>query len=186
MKNSDSTKFSELYDTFFQKAYLFAKSYLHNKQAAEDIASDSIMKLWEKIRNEEVENTKALLFTIVKNNALDYLRKEMVRDKVHDIVLTNNSRELNFRISTLEECDPSFLFSKEIKDLINIALSKTSSQSRNIFQMSRFEHLSNKDIATKLNLSVKSVEYHITKVLTLLRNNLKDYLLILLILAIFC
>ena len=186
MKNSDSTQFSELYDTFFQKAYLFAKSYLHNKQAAEDIASDSIMKLWEKVRSEKVENAKALLFTIVKNSALDYLRKEMVREKVHDIVLTNKSRELNFRISTLEDCDPSILFSKEIQDLIDATLSKTSAQSKHIFQMSRFEHLSNKDIAAKLNLSVKSVEYHITKVLTLLRNNLKDYIPIILVLTYFC
>ena len=40
MKNSDSTKFSELYDTYFQKSYLLTKSYLHIKQAAEDRASD--------------------------------------------------------------------------------------------------------------------------------------------------
>ena len=185
MKYSDSTQFSELYDAFFQRAFLFAKSYLHNKQAAEDIASDSIMKLWERIKIEKVENTKALLFTIVKNNTLDYLRKEMVRGKVHDLVLTNKSHELNFRISTLEDCDPSLLFSKEIQNIIEKALSNTSAQSRNIFQMSRYEHLSNKEIAAKLNLSVKSVEYHITKVLALLRNKLKDYLPIILILTYF-
>lgn len=176
MKYSDSNQFSELYSDYFQKSYLFAKSYLHDKEAAEDIASDSIMKLWEKIRSEQVDNINALLLTIIKNSSLDYLRKEAVRYKVHDLVLSYQSHELDFRISTLEECDPSHIYSKEIQDIIDNSLSMMSAQSREIFQMSRYEHLSNKNIASTLNLSVKSVEYHIAKVLTLLRNNLKDYL----------
>lgn len=176
MNYSDSIKFSELYDKFFQKSYLFAKSYVHNSQVAEDIASDSIIKLWETINEEEIKNIPAFLLTILKNNALDYLRKESIRNKVHDIVLKNESRELNFRISTLEECDPSFIYSKEIQDIIDASLLTLSLQTKTVFEMSRYEHLSNKEIAEKLNLSVKSIEYHITKVLTLLRKNLKDYL----------
>lgn len=185
MNYFDSIKFSELYDKFFQKSYLFVKSYVHNNQVAEDIASDSIIKLWETIKNEEIKNVNAFLLTTLKNHALDYLRKESVRNKVHDIVLHNKTRELNFRISTLEECDPSLLYSKEIQDIIDTCLSTLSDQTRRIFEMSRYEHLSNRDIANKLNLSVKSIEYHITKVLTLLRNSLKDYLPTILILFYF-
>ena len=176
MRKLDTIKLSELYDSFFQKSYLFVKSYVHSKQAAEDIASDSIIKLFESLKEKEVENIKAFLLTILKNNSLDYLRKEAIREKAHDIVLINQTEELNFRISTLEGCDPSMLFSKEIQDIINTSLASTSAQTRKIFEMSRYEHLSNKDIASKLNLSVKSIEYHITKVLSLLRNDLKDYL----------
>ncbi|MDD3728222.1 MAG: RNA polymerase sigma-70 factor [Dysgonamonadaceae bacterium] len=176
MNYSDSIKFSELYDKFFQKSYLFVKSYVHNNQAAEDIASDSIIKLWETIEKEEIKNVNAFLLTTLKNHALDYLRKESVRNKVHDIVLHNQTRELNFRISTLEECDPSLLYSEEIQNIIDASLSTLSARTREVFEMSRYEHLSNKEIADKLKLSVKSIEYHITKVLTLLRNNLKDYL----------
>lgn len=176
MHNINSIKLSVLYDSYFQKSYLFAKSYVHNEQAAEDIASDSIIKLYDSIKDKKVENIKAFLLTILKNSSLDYLRKQAVRDKTHDIVLNNQSRELDFRISTLEECDPSLLFSKEIQDIIDASLETTSAQSKRIFEMSRYEHLSNKDIATRLDLSVKSIEYHISKVLSLLRTNLKDYL----------
>lgn len=176
MQNKYSIKLSELYDSYFQKSYLFAKSYVHDKQVAEDIASDSLIKLFESLKDKKIENIKAFLLTILKNNSLDYLRKQSIRDRTHDIVLNNQSRELNFRISTLEECDPSLLFSKEIQDIIDMSLSTVSVQSKSIFEMSRYEHLSNKDIAAKLNLSVKSIEYHITKVLSLLRTNLKDYL----------
>ena len=176
MQNINSIKLSELYDSYFQKSYLFAMSYVHNKQAAEDIASDSIMKLFESIKDKNVENVQAFLFTILKNSSLDYLRKQAIRDRTHNIVLNNQTRELDFRISTLEECNPTFLFSKDIQQIIDETLATVSTKSKRVFEMSRYEHLSNKDIAFKLNLSVKSIEFHITKVLSLLRTNLKDYL----------
>ena len=176
MHNSDSIKLSELYDFYFQKSFLFVKSYVHNTQVAEDIASESILKLFESLKDKKIENIKAFLLTILKNNSLDYLRKESVRDRVHENVLNKQSLELNFRISTLEVCYPSLLFSKEIQDIIDASLSTVSAQTKRIFEMSRYEHLSNKMIADKLNLSVKSIEYHITKVLSLLRSDLKDYL----------
>ena len=179
MQQFDSFKLSDLYDSYFQKSYIFVKSYVHSKQATEDIVSESIIKLFESLKDNNVENIKAFLLTILKNSSLDYLRKEAVRIKAHDVVLSQQTLELNFRISTLEECDPSLLFSKEIQNIIDSSLSSLSSQSKRIFEMSRYEHLSNNDIAKKLNLSVKSIEYHITKVLSLLRKNLKDYLPIL-------
>ena len=176
MQNFFSIKLSELYDSYFQKSYLFVMSYVHNKQVAEDIASASIINLFYSIKDKKVENIKAFLLTILKNSSLDYLRKQAIRDRTHDIVLNNQTRELDFRISTLEECDPTLLFSKEIQEIIDASLESVSSQSKSIFEMSRYEQLSNKDIAAKMNLSVKSIEYHITKVLSLLRTNLKDYL----------
>ena len=176
MQNINSIKLSELYDSYFQKSYLFVMSYVHNKQAAEDIASDSIMKLFESIKDKKIENIQAFLLTILKNSSLDYLRKQAVRDRTHNIVLNNQMRELDFRISTLDECNPTFLFSKEIQQIIDETLAAVSPQSKRIFEMSRYEHMLNKDIAAKLNLSVKSIEFHITKVLSLLRTNLKDYL----------
>ena len=176
MQNINSIKLSELYDSYFQKSYLFVMSYVHNKQAAEDIASDSIIKLFESIKDKNVENIQAFLLTILKNSSLDYLRKQAIRDRTHNIVLNNQTRELDFRISTLEECNPTFLFSKDIQQIIDETLATVSTKSKRVFEMSRYEHLSNKDIAFKLNLSVKSIEFHITKVLSLLRTNLKDYL----------
>lgn len=172
----NSTKLSELYDAYFHKSYLFVKSYVHNKQAAEDIASDSIIKLFEALQNKKIENTKAFLIAILKNNSLDYLKKESIKNQVHDIVLNNQYRELDFRISTLKECNPSLIFSNEIQNIVTQSLSSVSTQSKKVFEMSRYEYLSNKEIAENLNVSVKSVEYHITKVLALLRTNLKDYL----------
>ncbi|MPN35427.1 hypothetical protein SDC9_182925 [bioreactor metagenome] len=57
-----------------------------------------------------------------------------------------------------------------------MTLAELSPQTRKIFVLSRYENYSNKEIAAELNISVKSIEYHITKALNLFRKNLKDYL----------
>ena len=61
--------------------FFFAKSYVHNDLAAEDIASEALIKLWEKLKAESVEEKYILplLLTILKNKALDYLKHEEVK-----------------------------------------------------------------------------------------------------------
>lgn len=85
-------------------------------------------------------------------------------------------QELNYRINALHECDPDLIFSKEIQQIIDTSLNQLSVQTKQIFIMSRYENYSNKEIARELNMTVKNVEYHISKSLNLLRENLKDFL----------
>lgn len=171
-----SDTFSELYLTYYKKCFLFAKSYVHDRFVAEDIASDALLKLYEKMQNEEIEYVPSYLLTLLKNRSLDYLRKKLVRDKVHTDYLSIDEDELNFRIASLEDCDPNMIFSKEIQSIIEKTLSELSPNTRKVFEMSRFQHYRNKEIASELNMSVKNVEYHITKALDAFRKSLKDYL----------
>ena len=84
--------------------------------------------------------------------------------------------KLAIQISTLEACNPEELFSKEMKQLVEHALSKLPEKTRRAFMMSRYENKSMKEIAESLNVTVKGVDYHIGKALQALRKNLKDYL----------
>ena len=99
-----------------------------------------------------------------------------VRVEAEDKMADHASRELNLRISTLEACNPNDLFTSEIQKIIQETIDMFPDQTRKIFIMSRFENLSNKEIAESLDLSIKSVEFHITKGLKVLRTSLKDYL----------
>ena len=83
--------------------------------------------------------------------------------------------ELQLKISTLEACNPERLLSDEIQKLVRKALLSMSQQTRDILIRSRYLSQSNKEIAAQLGISVKSVEYHITKALKILRVILKDY-----------
>lgn len=176
MKESD---FSEIYKRNYQRSFLFVKSYVHDEMAAEDIVAESLVKYWRAISLGDRSVNESLLLTMLRNRALDFLRHQAVHEATVGEMVDLNDRELNIRISTLEACDPKEIFSKEIRVIVNKALLALPKQTRRVFIMSRFGNKSVKEIAEKTGLTVKGVEYHITKTLKLLRIYLKDYLLLL-------
>ena len=102
---------------------------------------------------------------------------------MEDQLYDHRQRELNFRISSLESCDPSDLFTVEVKEIIRKTLNELPEQTRAIFFKSRYESKTNREIAAELEVSIKTVEFHISKALKLFRSRLKDYLPALLILT---
>lgn len=172
----------DVFTRFFQenqaKFISFAYSYVRDKATAEDILMESMVSLWENREKwEKNSNLHALLLTIIKNRSLNYLEHEQVRLRAEEAINTHKQRELDLRISTLEACNPDSIFDTEIQRIVYKTLEQLPEQSRHIFILSRFHNTPNKKIAEQLGLSVKSVEFHITKSLKLLRLELKDYLI---------
>lgn len=168
--------FNKIYERNYRRSFLFTKSYVHDDMVAEDIVAEALVKYWKLISSGETEVSDALLLTILKNKALDYLRHETVRQTALESLTELSRRELDFRIGTLQACDPQEIFSAEIQTLIRQTLESLPEQSRRVFEMSRFENKTVKEIAEETGLTVKGVEYHITKSLKALRISLKDYL----------
>lgn len=123
-----------------------------------------------------VEEIAPLLFTILKHKALDWLKHEQVRMTAFETFADWQSRELSLRISSLEACSPDGIFSNEIGRIVRQTLYQLPEQTRQAFVLSRFKDKSNREIAEALGISVKGVEYHISKALKTLRVALKDYL----------
>ena len=170
-------EFQHIYERFYRRSFLFAKSYVHNDLVAEDIAVEAILKYWELVRVQDTpQNTEALLVTILRNKAIDHLRHEMIQEATLEQISETSVRDLQLRISSLESCDPSELFSAEIRQIMRQTLAQLPQQTRRIFELSRYENKSVKEIAIETGLSPKAVEYHITKALKALRISLKDYL----------
>ncbi|WP_085535883.1 RNA polymerase sigma-70 factor [Massilibacteroides vaginae] len=169
-------QFNGIYVRYYQKAYRFSWMYVRNDQVAEDIAAESLIKLWETMKKEPVEKPLALLLTILKYKSLDYLKKQIRTDEAFEAMAKWQQRELSIRISTLEGCNPDDIFSKEIQTIITRTLNEFPAQTRKVFMLSRFEQKSGKEIAESLGITVKGVDYHIAKVLKALRISLKDYL----------
>ena len=176
MSNVIVNSFNEIYTSYYKKSFFFAKSYVHDDLAAEDIASESLIKLWEKLKTEKIDYIEPLLLTILKNKALDYLKHEEVKRTAFESMVDWHQQELSIRISTLESCDPNEIFSDEVESIIRETLKLIPEQTQRIFLLSRFENKSNKEIAELMGISVKGVEYHISKALKALRITLKDYL----------
>lgn len=176
MEVNNKINFNILYSTYYKKSFLFTKSYVHDDQAAEDIASESLIKLWEFMKNEDVVYPKVLLLKILKNKFLDYLKHQVIREEALNSINEFGMNDLEIRISSLETCIPDTLLSRELESLINEAIAKLPPQTRKIFEMSRFENKTNREIAETFHITTKGVEYHISNALKVMRMQLKDYL----------
>ncbi len=168
--------FDNIYMEYYQRCFLFAKSYLHDEMLSKDIASEAMITLWTTMKTEDVKNIHAFLMTVVKNQALNHMRNEHLRMEARESILADELYELDFRIASLDSSDPNRLFSEEITDIVNRTLNGLPEKTRNAFMMSRYENKSVKEIAEALNVTVKGADYHISKALQQLRKNLKDYL----------
>lgn len=178
---SDITFFNQLFTEYKDKFKYFAYTYLRDEAAAEDIAMESFIYYWE--NRESIpnhENIPAYLLKVVKNRCLNYLRAQSIREKAERIINEHDIRALQARIYTLEACEPENIFSKEAKLLVKKALESLKPQTREIFTRSRNMNQTYREIAEEMNISVKVVEFHISKALQILRLYLKDYHLTLL------
>lgn len=180
----NSSNFNKFYTLYYNRCFLFAKSYVHNDLVAEDIASESLIKLWELSENESIENPSRLLYVVLKNKALDYLKHEKIKQKTLETISVDATRELEIRISTLEASNPDKIFGKDVQEIFQKAISSLPKQTRMIFEMYRFDNISKKEIADYYSISVKGVDYHISKAQSILKENLKDYIPLFLLLFI--
>lgn len=177
-------QFNDIYSKYFRKLSRFAWLYVRDNYAAEDIATESMVKLWEVMNTGEVENPLALLLVFMKNKSLDYLRGQEIKAKALEAFSARKQAELNIRMSTLEAFSPESIFSNEIRTILFNTLSNMPAQTRRVFMMSRFESKSGREIAEELNITVKGVDFHISKALKVLRVALKDYLSVFILLSI--
>jgi RNA polymerase sigma-70 factor (ECF subfamily) len=149
--------------------------------ASEDIVSESIIQLWHAMRRDTVTSPRSFLVAILKNNALNYLKHLSIRQAGLETMSESSRRDTQYRIMSLEACDPQEMFSKEITEIIERTLMSLPEQTRRIFEMSRYEQRQVREIAEAFSITPKAVEYHITKALKLLRVSLREYLPLLLL-----
>lgn len=168
--------FNDIYNKYHKRCIAFAMSYTHDEKISEDIASEVMLKIWEILGDIQISNIQSFLLTSVKNLCLNHLQQEQMKNKVHSQMTDLLDRELQMRITSLESCNPDIIFTEEIQLLYQQTLDSLPEQSRRIFELSRKQNLSNKEIAELAGISVKGVDYHIAKSLKALRIALKDYL----------
>lgn len=173
---SSLSSFDDIYLAYRTKFIRFALFYVSDRQAAEDIVTDSFVYYWEnKSRLPEDTNVPAYILTCVKNRCLTFLRDNQLHQEILSRIQELEEWKLHLKISSLEACEPFDLFTLEMHELVKQALDKLPAKTRRIFLMSRMGDLSHHEIAERTGLSVKTVEFHISKAIKLLRKFLKDY-----------
>lgn len=176
MSQKLTSNFNEIYNAFQKRSYLYVKSYVHDEMVAEDIVSDSLIRLWERLKKETIYPVEPYLFSILKNSALDHLKHQVIQRDVHGAIAGALERELEIRVASLESSDPKEVFSNEVQNIIDETLQSLPQKTREIFILSRFGNTPHKEIAEKYDITVKGVDYHILQAVKELRISLKDYL----------
>lgn len=167
--------FNQLYEAYNQRFIRFAQSYVTTNEIAEDIVNDSFMYYWENKQSIANQNISSYILTVVKHKCLNYLKRLTLEEQAINRFQYLEEWELQLKINTLEACNPERLLSDEIQFLVQKALHSMPEQTRDILIRSRYQSQSNREIAEELDISIKAVEYHMTKALKTLRAVLKDY-----------
>ncbi len=161
------------YEALFREHYeglcTYAHFYLKDYAAAEEVVQDLFFNLWKK--REELEITtsiKSYLYKAARNHCLNVLKHIEVRE---------NYKKMNEEQRSVSELQgTNELEAVELEERIKAAIDQLPPERKKIFLMSRYEDLKYREIAEKLNISVKTVEAQMGKALRFLKEQLSDYL----------
>ncbi|MDH6342581.1 RNA polymerase sigma-70 factor (family 1) [Parabacteroides sp. PFB2-12] len=174
-KESYST---HIVEQLFRKHYKILRAYAYrlsgDKDVAEDLVQDVYYDLWKK-RDELVmeEAIKFYLFRAIYTKTLNYLNSKSYTEQESFEQTTEERIQQIYWQSHSSNQEDSLIY-KELQQEVTQAIDALPEQCRKVFILSRKEELKNREIAEQLGISVKTVEKHITKALSLLRVSLKD------------
>ena len=163
IREGDKLAFRHLFESYFTPLCRFMHLYIKDTTIVEELALDIFTYVWENRKTLQILiSYKAYLFQAARNKCLNELRKK------------KNTISLNQEDIDIEETEAMSLETDELYRLIQEAVLALPDKCKEVFQLSRTENLSNQEIATQLNISVKTVEAQITKALKRIKEFLGD------------
>jgi RNA polymerase sigma-70 factor (ECF subfamily) len=164
-------RFESIFRDYFGPLCGFSNKYVGDFEAAKDIVHEVYISLWEKFSELPADsNYKSYLYTAVRNRSLNYLRDKKSHTKLEDagnLAASENA---------------AGLLELELADRIEECMDQLPEKCREIFELSRIDGLRYREIADRLNISIKTVENQMSKALRILKTGLVDYLTILIVL----
>lgn len=180
-EKSNLKHFEQLFKMHFKALKIYSMRYVFNDHIAEDIVQDAFFDLWNRQDKIELgEHVKSYLFKSVYHKSLNYLRDKktnMTIEPANDYILLDSYLQA---MQNQEE----YLIVEEIQQEITKVIDQLPPQCKKVFILSRTFELKNREIAEKLDISIKSVEKHITKALAIMHEHLKKISLFMFMLII--
>jgi RNA polymerase sigma-70 factor (family 1) len=167
----DEQAYKKIFFHFHSSLYHFAFNIVHNGEAADEIVSDVMMKVWS-LGNKlaHVDKLKLYFFTSVKNASLTFLAK----NKLEKIALSGEMEEINSYHSDEPEYNLLFL---EVQQKIEAAIVSLPPQCQLVYRLIKEEGFSHKDVCAVLEVSQNTIETHMRIALKKIRLSLDSYLL---------
>jgi RNA polymerase sigma-70 factor (ECF subfamily) len=165
LKGQKMTNFEQIFREHYEELVRHAIKFLNNQHRAEDLVQDVFVNIWHnQSKWKEVSNKRAYLFSMVKNSSINELKKaykEIMHDELVDL-----SESIH---------QPSDIELEELELLSEKILNHLPQKTQMIFRLSRFSHLTYEEIAGEMGVSVKTIEYHMSKAIDWIKKNLDKH-----------
>ncbi len=163
LKRDDEGALEYLFKTYYPRLYGYAVRFTEDDEIARDIIQESFIKVWEKRHLLTAVSLSSLLFTMVRNACLNHLKHRAIVGKYQMTCMANvRGEERLYHVDFQFDPDRELLH-EELQRHIGTVMDGLPERSREVFAMSRFEGLKNREIAEKLGISTTAVEKHISK-----------------------
>ena len=164
----DEDAFCELYAAYKNRLIFFAMRFLKSREYAEDIFQDAFTIIWQGRRFINPEASfSSYLYTIVRNRILNQLRNLESQTKLKEQIL---AQAVDYSNDTSDS-----ILANDLRGLIARAMQQLTARQREIFEMSRRQDMSHREIAEALGISVYTVQEHISTSLRILRTYLEKH-----------
>ncbi|WP_298113698.1 RNA polymerase sigma-70 factor [uncultured Bacteroides sp.] len=164
----DEDAFCELYAAYKNRLIFFAMRFLKSREYAEDIFQDAFTVIWQGRRFINPDASfSSYLYTIVRNRILNQLRDLENQAKLKEQILEQ-------AVDYSNDTNNSIL-ANDLRGLIARAMQQLTARQREIFEMSREQDMSHREIAEALGISVYTVQEHISTSLRILRTYLEKH-----------
>ncbi len=162
LKNGDHAAFEEVFNHFSKQLFQFSLKYLKSEQAAEDIIQEVFLKIWNNRESIKTDTSfQSYLFTITLNAVRQHFNKlTRINELKHNILFDFSESKTGFD----DRSDYQLLLDK-LDELIN----QMPEKRRTVFMKKKIEEKTMKEIADELNISVKTVEFHISEAMKFLK-----------------
>ncbi|MBK5721978.1 RNA polymerase sigma-70 factor [Dysgonomonas sp. Marseille-P4677] len=168
LSKGDENAFCELYIRYKKRLFSFTLKFLKDRDLTEDTIQDIFTHLWEsRFFIDSNCNFSSYLFTITKNRILNILKRYSIEENIMNLIM---SKSLFEHTPTDNE-----IIDSEYKSLFKAAVNKLPPVRKKVFVLSRIEHMSHREIATTLNISIYTVQEHISESLKSIKRYLSSH-----------
>ncbi|MDP9080805.1 MAG: RNA polymerase sigma-70 factor [Bacteroidota bacterium] len=175
MVDGDDIAFTEIYNRYWKKLILLAYSRTKDKFLAEEIIQEVFLSLWNRKESLVIESLPGYLATAIKFSVFKHVHNSNRRSKIIKTLYSTQSADL----------PEDIVHAKFLQEYIEGIVEQLPDKCRMVYLYSRKQGLTNPEICLEMGISEKTVEAHLTKALKVLRLNLKEFLILILIIKHF-
>ena len=173
-KRGNEVAFEYFFHKYYNSIVGFGVQFIYDEEEAKNIAQEAFINLWSnKNKIDLPTGIKSFLYTYTKSKCLNLIRSKKVKEKYKNETLNKREELLNQEV--LDSLNFDSMDFSELEQIIYKSIENLPEKTKAIFLKKRFDNKKNQEIADELEISLKTVESHITKALKALREQLAPY-----------